>query len=229
MGKKRQNQNSNDSGALENWKEVELLEMFDLKRINSYQTPLMKEWLDVQLPELNLAEQHLFDAIYELALDNIEFWDKQNLKMKFIWAVLYLGYMRDDSSKKLVSFFDKTISATVDSIPLKVESDYMLSKGIMNLGKTPYFHFQAYEPYIKQAGNPMARLLEAFLIAQAKNQNGKPLYGVEIVGKHWTFVTMEGKEYCISNTYEATKKNDLLSIIAILRKFRAILYERLLD
>jgi hypothetical protein len=81
----------------------------------------------------------------------------------------------------------------------------------------------------KQAGNPIARLLEAFLIAQVKNKNGKPLYGVEIVGKHWTFVTMEGKEYCISNTYEATKKNDLLSIIAILRKFRAILYERLMD
>jgi hypothetical protein len=60
----------------------------------------MKEWLDVQLPELNLVEQHLFDFVYELALDNIDFWDKQDLKMKFIWAILYLGHMRDDSSKK---------------------------------------------------------------------------------------------------------------------------------
>jgi hypothetical protein len=229
MGKKRQNPNSNDIGALKNWKEVELLEMFDLNRINSYQTRLMKDWLDVQLPELNSAEQYLFDAIYELALDNIEFWDKQNLKMKFIWAILYLGYMRDDSSKKLVSFFDKTISATVDKILLHIQSDYMFSKGILNIEKIPYYHFQVYKSRLNPMGEPMAELLEAFLIAQVKNQNGKPLYGVEIVGKHWTFVTMKGKEYCISNTYEATKKNDLLSIIAILRKFRTILYERLLD
>jgi hypothetical protein len=49
----------------------------------------------------------------------------------------------------------------------------------------------------------MAQLLEAFLIAQAKNQNGKPLYGAEIVEKHWTFVTMEGKEYYAPKHYLA--------------------------
>lgn len=228
MGKKRQNPNSNDSIS-KNWQEGELIDTFKLNRIKSYQTPLMKDWLDVQLPELNFAEQYLFNFIHELAVENIDFWDKQNLKMKFIWAVLDLGHMRDDSSKKLISFFDKTISATVDKIPLQIQSDYMVSKGIMNLGKIPYFHFQTYESRSYSIGDPMARLLEAFLIAQVKNQNGKPLYGVEIFGKHWTFVTMEGKEYCISNTYEATKKNDLLSIISILRKFRAILYERLLN
>ena len=74
----------------------------------------------------------------------------------------------------------------------------------------------------------MAQLLEAFLIAQEKNKNVKPMYGVDIVGKQWSFVTMEGKDYCISETYNSIDKTDLLSIIAILRKFKDILETRLL-
>jgi hypothetical protein len=233
MGKKRQNSNlnstPNDSGSSKNWQQIELLETFGLTRINSYQTPLMKEWLDVQPPELNVHEQYFFDYLYELALENMDSWSEEDLKVKFISHVLLLGHIKDDATNRVIGFFDKMISATVGNILLRVKSDYMFARGRMNICDTPYFHFQEYKPYLNPTGESMAQLLEAFLIAQVKNKNGKPLYGVEIVGKHWTFVTMEGKEYCISNTYEATKKNDLLSIIAILRKFRAILYERLLD
>jgi hypothetical protein len=45
----------------------------------------------------------------------------------------------------------------------------------------------------------------------------------------WHFVLMEGKEYCISKSFSATEKDDLLKIIAILRKFRHILFTRLID
>ncbi len=38
---------------------------------------------------------------------------------------------------------------------------------------------------------------------------------------------MDGKDYCVSNSYEATDREDLLKIIAILRKFREILETRL--
>jgi hypothetical protein len=40
---------------------------------------------------------------------------------------------------------------------------------------------------------------------------------------------MEAKEYCISETFDATKREDLLKIIAILRKFREILETKLLS
>lgn len=72
----------------------------------------------------------------------------------------------------------------------------------------------------------MAQLLEAFLIGQEKNKKkGKtvPLYGCEIIGKNWTFITMEDNSYCVSKSYDSTDKEDLLKIIAILCKFREIL------
>lgn len=65
------------------------------------------------------------------------------------------------------------------------------------------------------------------LIGQAKNEKPIPMYGVEIVGETWRFMIMEGKEYCISKSFSATEKADLLKIIAILRKFRHILFTRL--
>jgi Holliday junction resolvase len=75
----------------------------------------------------------------------------------------------------------------------------------------------------------MAQLLEAFLIGQVQNDDGKPLYGCEVVGKNWRFITIESRTYCISKTYDCTDREDLLQIIAILRKFREILETRLLD
>jgi hypothetical protein len=75
----------------------------------------------------------------------------------------------------------------------------------------------------------MAQLIEAFLIAQENNKNGKPLYGLTIVGSIWRFAVMEGKKYAVSTYYDATNREDLLRIIAILRKFKVILETTLLD
>lgn len=55
------------------------------------------------------------------------------------------------------------------------------------------------------------------------------MYGVDIMGANWRFVTMQGKAYCISKSFDAIDKSDLLTIIAILRKFRQILETKLLD
>ena len=209
------------------WREGELINKFHLTRIVSYQTPLMQEWLDVPKLELNPFEQYNFDNAFLKAERNISGWNEEDLKIKFIGPILELGQITDD--KIAISYFDKIISATIDGIRLIVKSDFMLAKGILDVYETPFFHFQEYKPYKNPSGDSMAQLLEAFMIAQEKNQNGKPMYGVDIMGKNWQFVTMEGREYCIAKSLDATDRDDLLKIIAILRKFRYILETRLMD
>jgi hypothetical protein len=146
--------------------------------------------------------------------------------MKFIAAIIDLGYLVGGNG--IVTYFDKTISATVEGTKLKVKSDFMVAKGILDVFSHPYFHFQEYKPNKNPTGDSMAQLLEAFLIAQQKNKNTKPLYGIEVVGAIWKFVVMEGKEYCTSMSYDSLNKDDLLKIIAILRKFKHILFTRLM-
>ncbi len=210
-----------------NWTEAELVLQFKLNRIVEYQTPLMKEWLEVENPVFDTLEQGIFDIVYQKGLKNMATWSEEDLKMKFITHILDLGHLKDENG--VVGYFDKLLSATVEGIHLKVKSDFMLAKGFMNLHQNPYFHFQEYKPNLKPTGEPMAQLIEAFLIGQAKNEKPIPLYGVEIIGEYWRFAIMDGKEYCISPTLVATEKEDLLKIISILRHFRHILFTRLID
>jgi hypothetical protein len=208
------------------YKEGDLILLFKLKRIATYYTPLMKEWLDVENPAFDSFEQTLFDRKLFDAQENLGGWSEEDLKMKFIAAIIDLGHLVGGNG--IVTFFDKMISATVEGTRLSVKSDFMVAKGILNVFSHPYFHFQEYKPQINPTGEPMAQLLEAFLIAQQKNKDNKPLYGIEVIGKQWTFVVMEGKEYCISKSYDSLDKEDLLKIIAILRKFKHILFTRLM-
>lgn len=207
------------------WTEAELIDTFRLNRIIEYQTPLMQEWLLTDAPTFDSYEQHTFEDLFRKVVKNIAGWSEEDLKMKFISFLLPLGHLSDDG--KFLTFFEKNLTGVVEGISLSVRSDFMLAKGILNMPKQPYFHFQEYKPALNPKGEPMAQLLEAFLIAQEKNKDDKPMYGAEIIGKQWTFVLMEGKNYCISRSFDCTDREELLKIISILRKFREILETRL--
>ncbi len=225
MAKKRYIDEENLTGK--QYKEADLILLFNLKRIVTYQTPLMQEWLTVENPTLNMGEQYIFDKKLEEAQINISGWSEEDLKMKFISDIIELGHL--EAGNGIVTFFDKMISAKVEGKLLTVKADFMMAKGLLDVFTTPYFHFQEYKPYKKPSGDSMAQLLEACMIAQVKNKDTQiPIYGLEIIGQQWNFIIMEGKEYCISPAYDCLKKNDLLQIIAILRKFRWILETRLM-
>jgi hypothetical protein len=211
------------------WKEAEIVLTFNLERITTYQTPLMKEWLNVEAPIFTQYEQQTFDILYLKAVEKIAGWSEEDLKMKFLSFLLELGHLSDDGN--IVTFFDKKLTGQVEGINLSVKSDFMLAKGFMNIYHTPYFHFQEYKPQINPTGEPMAQLLEAFLIAIEHNKKDGfeiPLYGCEIIGGTWRFITMEKKQYCISNFYDCTNREDLLKIVSILRNFKRMLVERCL-
>ena len=208
--------------------EAELINLFNLTRITGENmTPLMQKWLSFESPIFNVGEQYNFDEALERAQQSIGGWNEADLKMKFISDIIPLGYLKDN--KQFLTYYEKSLSGEIDGIKLSVKSDFMVAKGILNLHQNPYFHFHEYKPQVNPTGEPMAQLLEAMLLAQEKNKNGKPIYGAEIIGQYWKFVIMQGREYCISPAYDSIKKTELLDIIAILRKFRHILETELLD
>jgi hypothetical protein len=216
-----------ENSKAKQYKEADLILLFKLNRIAEYQTPLLKEWLDVTPPQFTAFETALFTKKLKEAQNKLIGWSEEDLKMKFISHIIELGYLEDGNG--IVTFFDKMISATVEGTLLTVKADFMMARGLLNVMQNPYFHFQEYKPQINPKGEPMAQLLEAFLIAQVKNKNTKmPLYGVETIGANWRFVIMEQKEYAVSKFFDCTNKDDLLQIIAILRKFRWILETRLM-
>jgi hypothetical protein len=208
------------------WREGEMILTFGLTKIDiPHTTALMEEWLNVPNPEFDSREQGNFEYIAQ-KFSKVSTWSEEDLKMKFISPILELGRVMDDAN--FVSFFDKKLEARVGDYNLSVKADFVIAKGLLDYMIRPFFHFQEYKPGKNPTGDPMAQLLEAFLIGQTKNDDGKPLYGCEVVGASWRFVTMEQHTYCVSKNFDSTDKEDLLKIIAILRKFREILETKLL-
>lgn len=211
------------------WKEGEMILTFHLNKIRQGQTPLMQEWITVEPPTFTVVEQANFENSYQKVVKNYEGWSEEDLKMKFISPILELGRVLDGDT--FVSFFDKALEEEVEGYKLSVKADFLVAKGMLDYMQRPYFHFQEYKPQKNPTGDSMAQLLEAFLIGQTKNKKEGveiPMYGCEIIGRQWTFVIMEAKNYCVSAPYICTEREDLLQIIAILRKFREILETRLL-
>ena len=207
--------------------EAELIKIFGLhKMVGEERLPLLNDWLQAETT-LNALDQQLFDYIYQDAIKNIMAWHEEDLKMNFIAFVLMLGDIKQGENYK--SYFEQTIQATVNGIFLKTKTDFMVAKGILEIPETPYFHFQEYKRQRDPNGDPAAQLLEAFLIAQEKNKNGKPIYGCSVIGKYWEFAVMQDKTYCFSQSFDVTNKAELLQIIAILRKFKVILETTLID
>ena len=209
-----------------NYSEGDIIELFKLTRVTITQTAEMLRWLAVQPPVLDLVEQGNFDRILPLAGRDIDGWGEEELKMNFISVILPLGHIQSNGRYK--TFYEKTITAVVDGIELSPKTDFMIATSAFSKPKVPYFHFQEYKSS-RPTGDSMAQLLEAMLVAQEKNKNGKPIYGCEIVGKYWRFVILKDRNYCISDDFNSIKKDGLLAIIAILRHFKHILETELLD
>jgi hypothetical protein len=210
---------------IRNYSEADLILQFNLNRIVEKYTPLMQDWLNSETI-LTDIEKNIFQKLCTRAKKEILGWQEEDLKMKFISPVLELANLMED--EYFQSYFEKTVSATIDGHFLKTKTDFMLAKGILDKPQQPYFHFQEYKPHKKPVGDSMAQLLEALLIAQEINQHKFPLYGCEVMGKQWSFVILEGKSYCLSKSYDCTEQDDLMKIIAILREFKHLLTTKFL-
>jgi hypothetical protein len=198
---------------------------FKLTKIDTFYTPLMQAWLAAAMPTFNTWEQGCFHNIAQKA-NKIATWSEEDLKMKFISPILELATVMEDED--FASFFDKKLAAPVEGHSLSVKADFVIAKGLLDYMERPYFHFQEYKPSKNPTGDSMAQLLEAFLIAKTQNNDDKPLYGCEVNGAIWKFITMENKTYCVSKSFDSSDEDDLLKIIAILRKFKEILKTTLL-
>ena len=204
-----------------NWIEGLIVKTFSLVRIFG-PFKLLDEWLDV-VNDLTPKDNEELEYRRWQLLKKVSSWNEETLKMKFIAFILDL--VRYDSDE-IEGTFDAELKGVVQGTKLSVISDYALSRVTFDLIEQPYFYFHEYKPR-KKAKDPIAQLLLAMLIAQAKNVKQRPLYGCAVIGENWYFIVLEGKEYSVSNAYVSTNMDDLQSILLVLRKFKSMLYTEL--
>jgi hypothetical protein len=200
-----------------------LVETFGLKRTNLH-SPLLDEWLSAE-GEINERDMSLLMESQTNLIENADSWNEEELKMQFISFVIFLA--KFDSNIR--TYYDREISAEIKGVNLNCKSDMMLSKGIGELIKTPYFFLHEYKREKKYSGDPVGQMLGGMLIGQAKNNNGKPIYGCYVQGRFWFFSVLIDNQYVISKSFDSTDLESVLKIIYILRKLNTIILERLND
>jgi hypothetical protein len=175
--------------------------------------------------DLTATDIEMLDYRREQLTRNVNGWNEETLKMKFIAFILDMA--RYDVGK-IQGVFETEMSAIVQNYPLKVVTDFTVAKVIEDYVDKPYFYFHEYKQK-KNAKDPAAQVLLAMLIAQVHNEDGKPIYGCHVIGELWHFMVMQGNQYAMHKGLNATEPDDLQLILLILRKVKHILLANLLD
>ena len=194
-----------------------LIDTFGLKRLFK-PTTLMEEWLSAS-GTLNERDASFIAESLEKLIENADSWNEEELKMSFISMVIFLARF----NKPIRTYYDREITAVIEGYNVNCKADMMLSKGIGELIKTPYFFLHEYKREKKYSGDPVGQMLGGMLIGQAKNTDGKPIYGCYVQGRYWFFSLLEGKKYIISKGFDTSEMDDVQKVIFILRRLNEII------
>jgi hypothetical protein len=198
-----------------------LIETFGLERL--YQnTPLLTDWLSAE-GEINEMDMWILEESRAKLIENADSWNEEELKMQFISFVIFLARF----DKPIRTYYDREISAEINGTFVSSKVDMMLSKGIGEMIKTPYFFLHEYKREKKYSGDPVGQMLGGMLVGQAKNNDEKPVYGCYVQGRNWYFSLMEGKKYVVSKGFDSSEIDEVKQIIYILRKLKIIIDERM--
>jgi hypothetical protein len=187
-------------------------------------TDTLAEWLSATGVLKNSDAELLEEATNKL-IKNATTWNEEELKMQFISMLLWLARFSD----RYRTYYDREISATIGTHFLLCKADMMLSKGVGELIKTPYFFMHEYKREKKYSGDPVGQMLGGMLIAQAKNNNSKPVYGCYVQGRFWFFAVLEDNKYAISKSFDSSEIAEAKQVIFMLQKLNTIILERLMD
>lgn len=188
---------------------VLLEKTFGLEQVKT--SSALEGWLNGKA-ELSAFEREALLMYRETLRANVYDWNETELAYEFIGPVLSLV---NYTTKRSNFFAERMFGGTVNGVEMRGKPDGMIASGTREPEK-PYFCFQEYKKNKDPEGDPAAQALAAMLVAQEINERQHPIYGGYVIGRDWFFMTLEGREYAISEPFIATK-DDIFDIFRMLR------------
>ena len=201
--------------SFRNWTRQDLADKFGLDIKDSCKN--LDNWLKVESEFTEVENKELLRLQAKLK-ENVDIWNEQELIIKFI-ALIIDKVDYDSSAYK--SFANRRLKGKIDGEEISGEVDFMIASGKFE-PKEPYFCLHEYKKEKGIDNDPLGQLIIAMMTAQEINQNQHPIYGAYVMGRNWFFLTLEGRKYCISEEYVATR-DDLFKIYGILKNLKEII------
>lgn len=183
--------------------------------------PVLEEWLAAaNAIEITPNEHNAALIFQELLQINVESWNEQELSMHFIGPIFGIAKFTEPYRYNL--FANVLIQGEVKDTEgrpylLYGKPDEMIASGYRE-PEIPYFSLHEFKREAEAVGDPIGQLLAAMLVGQSLNPPTQPMYGCYVIGRDWYFVTLVGKQYCISQGFDATTDH----VFQILRTLKAL-------
>ncbi len=206
--------------SFNHWIIDEVEEKFNLTQKETL--PALEEWLNNPETVSDNHRQSLLKLRQRLR-DYVNGWNEVEMKMMFLSFLIDLA---DYSTAKYHPFFERSLIAKINNEQIGGVVDMLIAQG-KTVPKHPFFCLHEYKPSIPSSKDPTAQTLIAMLVAQYLNNNGKPVYGICVVGRLWYFIVLDKQEYAISLAYDATK-DELFDIFKILLHIKTIIETKLI-
>jgi hypothetical protein len=198
----------------------EVIDRFDIDKI--FDCQILKNWLTNLNDELKPSHAEILEEARLQLVRKWDEWNEEELKIHFIGFVLFCAQLEEP--KFISTYFERKLSGKVKGIPITVVVDCMVATPKKSgRPKMPYFFMQEFKRSKGDTHDPEGQMLAAMILAQELNNNQQTLYGSWVQGVHWRFTVLHGSEYCVSRTFDASDKVDLLRIVFILRKLKGMI------
>lgn len=145
-------------------------------------------------------------------------WNEVELENKIISPLFVFAKM---NTEKFAYFLEREIVATIGDYELSGKVDGMIATGFRN-PKKPIFCMNEYKRATDPDGDPKGQAMIAMLAAQKINNDEMPIYGCFIIGRHWCFMALQGKEYAISHSF-ACDDEEIVDIYRVLRGLKSLI------
>ena len=194
---------------------AQLEHTFGLEQVPSL--PCLDAWVAGEASLADFERQVVLTLQEHLQL-NVHDWNETELAYNFIGPMMTFVNYR---TKQFNFFAERLFGGVVDGIELGGKPDGMIASGFRE-PKTPYFFLQEYKKDKDPEGDPAGQVLAAMLVAQELNGHQAPVYGCYVKGRDWFFLTLQGKQYAISEPYIATRA-EVFDIFRILKALKPII------
>ena len=219
----KENENKVAMQKFYKFREVDMLNTFNIKTV--YTCEVLENWL-----KNNDSVSDFEDKTLDLALNRFaelgKAWNEEELKMHFISAILSVA--NPNITNVCKTYFERPLEGVVNNYQMQIVTDCMIASPRPGGDpEKPYFFLQEF----KQAQrfgrtDPQGQMLAAMLLAQQINADDKYIYGCYVIEKNWHFATLNGLDYCTSQQYNSTRKEELLQIVFALKKLKELIVNR---
>jgi hypothetical protein len=198
--------------SFEQWDTDQLELVFGLKQVDDL--PELSSWLASDFPHTD-EEIKFISMLREYARRNVDAWNEDELKMKFIGPLLLLVNFDEERFR---GFSGRKLKAKVQNVEIGGEVDFVVATG-RKTPREPFFFLHEYKKERGRDRDPLGQVLASMLVAQELNSKPRPLYGCYVLGRNWFFLVLQGKNYAVSNAYNSTDE-DVVKILSLIKAIK---------